>query len=79
MDYSELFGRLAFFSFMGLVCSGFLCHFMMNIEEKRGFPFSKEFWKELKIATWILAFAFGIGFDVWLVISIIDWLGELNE
>jgi hypothetical protein len=75
MDYQEFFGRLAFFAFLGLICSGVITHILMNVEEKRGFPFSQEFWKELKIGVWVLVFAFGIGVDVWLVMCIIDWLG----
>lgn len=76
MDFQELFGRLAFFSALGLICSGFICHFIMNIEEKRGFPFSKEFWSEFKIGVWVLCGAFSIGANVWIIISIIEWWRE---
>lgn len=74
MDYSELFGRLAVFSLLGIIASGVLCHCFENIERKRGFPFTKQFWTEFKIGTWVLLIAFAIGADVWVVIKIVEWL-----
>lgn len=74
MDYAELFGRLAFFSLLGLIASGVLNHCLENYEAKRGFPFTKQFWTEFKIGTWVLLGAFAIGVDVWVIIKIVEWV-----
>lgn len=79
MDYAELFGRLAFFSLLGLIASGVLNHCLENYEAKRGFRFSRQFWRDFTIGVWILVFAFGIGTDVWIVIKIVEWIGSVNE
>lgn len=74
MDYSELFGRVALFSLLDIIVSGVLCHYLENFERKRGFPFTKQFWTEFKIGTWVLLAAFAIGVDVWVIIKFVEWL-----
>lgn len=77
MDYHEVFGKIAFYSCLGLLVSGLIHHILNNIQEKRKFPLDKSIWPEFRAGIWVLVFAFGIGFYVWATISIIDWLDKL--
>jgi hypothetical protein len=74
MNYSEMFVCIIIFSFIGIIASGVLCHCFEDIERKRGFPFTKQFWAEFKIGTWVLLGAFAISVDVLVIIKIVEWV-----
>jgi len=79
MDYTEFLGSLAFFSFLGILLSiAGNCYYEAR-ERKHLLPNAAKFWKLFALYTWVVVLACGISSTGWLIFSIIDWIGMLNE
>lgn len=74
MDYTEIFGRIAFYSFLGVMLSIALQTYFESRQRRGLIPCPKQFWARFAFYTWVVVFACGISATGWVVFSIIDWI-----
>lgn len=79
MSYTELLGSIAFFSFLGVLLSIALHCFFETKTKRQPYPDAKRFWKRFALYSWTVVLACGISTFGWLVFSMADWIGMLNE
>lgn len=74
MDPTEVLGRIAFFCFMGVMCSVGISVLLEYHERTWLTALPKKFWKRFVFGCWILIISFGISSIGWMIFAIGDWL-----